>query len=91
MKNIDVDIYLTQFKTFFKQNPQDLIILIGDISPDNFYSEVKKQILENNENGDFIELTQKQLIDVIVRLNKQKIKKDVSLFFETKFGNFSLN
>jgi hypothetical protein len=91
MKNIDVNIYLTQFKTFFKQNPQDLINLIGDISPDNFYSEVKKQILENNENGDFIELTQKQLIDVIVRLNKQKIKKDVSLFFETKFGNFSLN
>lgn len=91
MSNVDVDIYLTQFKTFFKQNPQDLINLIGNINPDEFYDEVEKQIVENYTNNQFIELTQKQLIEILVRINKQKIKKDVSLFFETKFGGFSLN
>jgi hypothetical protein len=91
MSNVDVDIYLTQFKTFFKQNPQDLINLIGNINPDEFYDEVEKQIVKNYVNNQFIELTQKQLIEILVRINKQKIKKDVSLFFETKFGGFSLN
>jgi hypothetical protein len=91
MNNVDVNIYLTQFKTFFKQNPQDLINLIGNTNPDEFYVEVEKQIIENHTNNQFLELTQKQLIDILVRINKQKIKKDVSSFFETKFGGFSLN
>ena len=37
MKNVDVEIYLNQFISFFDKNPNDLIDLIGDINKGVFY------------------------------------------------------
>jgi hypothetical protein len=62
MKNVDVEIYINQFITFFNNNPNDLLELIGDVLKDDFYDRVKQQSLDNIENGEDVSLTQKQTI-----------------------------
>jgi hypothetical protein len=96
MKNVDVEIYINQFITFFDKNPNDLIDLIGDLLKDDFYDRVKQQSLDNIENGEDVSLTQKQLISIVVKLKESKneevdMDKIKSLIYHTKFASFSLN
>ena len=70
MKNVDVEIYINQFITFFNNNPNDLIELIGDVLKDDFYDRVKQQSLDNVSNGEDVTLTQKQIISIVVALKK---------------------
>ena len=96
MKNVDVEIYINQFITFFDKNPNDLIDLIGDLLKDDFYDRVKQQSLDNLENGEDVSLTQKQLISIVVKLKESKneevdMDKIKSLIYHTKFASFSLN
>ena len=88
MKNIDVDIYLTQLKKFFKDNPSDLTAIIGDIDSDLFYEEVRNQAILNIEKGEEVQLTQMQILNIIVKLSR--LKKN-PLFIETQFGKICLN
>jgi hypothetical protein len=57
MKNVDVEIYINQFITFFNNNPNDLLELIGDVLKDDFYDRVKQQSLNNIDNGEDVSLT----------------------------------
>jgi hypothetical protein len=96
MKNVDVEIYINQFITFFDKNPNDLIELIGDLLKDDFYDRVKQQSLDNIENGEDVSLTQKQLISIVVKLKESKneevdMDKIKSLIYHTQFASFSLN
>jgi len=96
MKNVDVEIYINQFTTFFDKNPNDLIDLIGDLLKDDFYDRVKQQSLDNIENGEDVSLTHKQLISIVVKLKESKneevdMDKIKSLIYHTKFASFSLN
>jgi hypothetical protein len=96
MKNVDVEIYINNFITFFKNNPNDLIELIGDILQEDFFKKVKEKSYENLEKGSDVSLTQKQLIDIVVELKKLSnheidINKIESIFIQTPFGQFSLN
>jgi len=96
MKNVDVEIYINQFITFFDKNPNDLIDLIGDLLKDDFYDRVKQQSLDNIENGEDVSLTHKQLISIVVKLKESKneevdMDKIKSLIYHTKFASFSLN
>lgn len=94
MKNVDCEIYLNNFIQFFKNNPQDLSNLIGKADSEDFFSEVKKQVYFNLKKGDELELTQKQLIDIIVRLNNEStitVEKKFETFLETPFGIIGLN
>lgn len=96
MKNVDVDIYITQLKTFFQKNPESLKELIGDANEDEFYSKVEEQSYKNSENGDEVSLTQKQLIELVANLlnlkKKDKIEQNiVGIFQKTNFGLISLN
>lgn len=92
----EVEIYLNQFKGFFNKNPNDLIDIIGELNKVKFYQEVKKQSIENYNNGEEVSLTHKQIIDIVIRLKKvenslierEKIQKFI---VKTKFGGFSLN
>jgi hypothetical protein len=88
MKNIDVDIYLTQLKKFFKDNPSDLTAIIGNIDSDLFYEEVRNQAILNIEKGEEVQLTQIQILNIIVKLSR--LKKN-PLFIETQFGKICLN
>jgi hypothetical protein len=96
MKNVDVDIYVNQFISFFDKNPNDLLELIGDVLKESFYEKVREQCLKNVENGDEISLTQKQIIDIVVELKKghsleDDLSKIRSIVQNTKFGLIFLN
>jgi len=60
--NVDVQIYLSNFKSFFNNNPNDLINLIGDGDKDMFFELVEGTVIENYDKGEDLELTKKQLI-----------------------------
>ena len=96
MQNIEVDIWLNQFISFFDKNPNELKQLIGNIDKELFFSKVKERCIKNTEEGDEVSLTQKQLIDIVVLLSKNQ-NQDINvenldkLFEKTKFGSFCLN
>jgi hypothetical protein len=93
MSNIDVEIYFSQFKDFFKSNPDELSKIIGKASADDFFKEVYDKVVENHTNGNGIELTRKQIIDIVVKINGiSPIDTQKSLVFKnTKFGEICLN
>ena len=95
--NIDVEIYLSQFKTFFKDNPNEFYNLIGKGQPDDFFNEVKNIATKNHENGEDIELTKKQLIEVVLKINhmnpedEAEVVKNIEPFMEHRMGKICLN
>lgn len=95
MQNVDIEIYFSKFKTFFNENPKELYKLIGEGSPDEFFNEVYTKILENNKKGEDLELTKKQMIDAVIKINqmsnKKEMKDSASVFTKTKFGEICLN
>jgi hypothetical protein len=96
MKNVDIEIYINQFITFFNKNPNDLIDLIGDLLKDDFYEKVKEQCYKNLENNQPVELTKNQLISVVVELkniqyDEIESKNIESIIQRTQFASFSLN
>jgi hypothetical protein len=77
MGNLDIEIYMTNFKGFFDKNPDQLKQLIGDIDPKKFFNGVKKIVEFNSEDDEKpLEPTRKQLIDLIVKLNGDKTGVD---------------
>ena len=78
--NVDVQIYLSNFKSFFNNNPNDLINLIGDGDKDKFFEMVQESVIENNEKGEDLELTKKQLIDIMLILTKDRVEEKVENF-----------
>jgi hypothetical protein len=96
MKIIDVEIYISQFIDFFEKTPNDLLVLIGEVKKNEFYSKVKEQCVQNYKNNDDVTLTRQQIIDIVVEIKKDSktsvnIKTFDGLFQKTKFGTFSLN
>jgi hypothetical protein len=91
--NIDVEIYIKNFINFFENNPNELMDLIGNTLKEVFYDKVKEQCYKNLDNGDEITLTQKQLIDIVVKLKKGDVKLALTngVFQKTNFGLISLN
>ena len=70
MKNLDIDIYMSNFKGFFDKNPEQLKLLIGDINPDKFFNGVRELVEVNSKDEEKpIEPTKNQLIDLILTLN----------------------
>jgi len=90
--NVDVQIYLSNFKLFFNNNPNDLINLIGDGDKDKFFEMVQESVIENNEKGDDLELTKKQLIDIMLILTKDRVEEKVENFIlKGPYGDIFLN
>lgn len=91
--NIDVQIYISQIKTFFDENPKELVVLIGNTNPDKFFIEMEKMAISNYEKGEDIQLTQKQMLEILVELNTEdKIEESLILpVMKTKFGTIYLN
>ena len=98
--NVDVQIYVSNFVKFFRENPNELASIIGQGSPDEFYVEVEKVAHENYEKGEDIELTQKQLINIVLKINQMqpeeesKVQENVAELvpvMETSYGLIFLN
>jgi len=94
MKNMDVEIYISQFITFFEKNPNELISLIGQTDKDEFFGKVEAQCYKNLEKGEDVEITRNQILDILVDIHKDEIKtKKVvdDIFIHTKFGDICMN
>lgn len=95
--NVDVEIYVSQFKTFFKENPDEFHNLIGKGKPEDFFYEVRVQAQKNFDEGEEIELTRKQLIDVVLRINNmgpdqsENVEKNLLPFQQHPMGKIWLN
>jgi hypothetical protein len=90
MSNVDIQIYISQIKTFFNENPEQLVKLIGNINPDIFFDEVEKVSTINYEKGEDVQLTNKQMVSILFKINKGRTK-DIVAVEETKFGKLYLN
>ena len=96
MNNVDVEIYLNNLVGFFEKNPNDLIDLIGEMNKDLFYKKVREKIYQNVEKGDEIQLTQKQLIDIVVGMYDDATKRGRKIevqvpVVKTNYGSIWLN
>ena len=93
MKNLDIEIYMTNFKGFFDKNPDQLNKLIGNIDPEKFYNGIREIIEENSkENEKPLEPTRKQIIGLLVDLNiNTKNVKKVLPYMEHHMGLICLN
>lgn len=95
MGNVDIDIYMNNFVGFFKKNPDQLKILIGEINTEDFFSEIKtiaeKNLLDEKE----IVPTRKQMVDLLVGMNTNKNKKQITdvviPFMEHRMGKIIMN
>jgi hypothetical protein len=73
-------------------NPNDLISLIGKNDRGIFYDKLKNLAYTNYEKGDEIELTNHQLMGVVLEvLDIDRDKPVDKTFFETKFGKVCMN
>jgi len=91
--NIDVQIYISQIKTFFDENPNELVSLIGDSEPEKFFIEMERVATENYEKGEDVQLTQKQMLEILVEMNMEERKtiETYAPISNTKFGTIYLN
>lgn len=90
--NVDVQIYLSNFKSFFNNNPNDLISLIGNNDKDKFFELVEGAVMENYDKGEDLELTKKQLIDIMLILTKDRVEERVENFIlKGPYGDIFLN
>ena len=93
--NVDVQIYVSNFVKFFTNNPNELKNLFGVAEPESFFTKVEEVANKNFDNGEDVELTQKQMIGVILELNQMQPKEEVESlvepYFETSYGKIFLN
>jgi hypothetical protein len=92
--NIEVDIYLNNFIKFFKSNPEDLLSLVPKEMEEEFYQKVREVSTENVNKGSDAQLTQRQIIDICVGINRKLSnpmqmmdKEPESYIIGTKFGS----
>ena len=97
MKNIDVEVYISQMITFFENNPSDFMDLVGT-AQDEFFQKMKEKSLENVEKGEDFILTKQQILDIVLELKAPElteklgsIEKIEQHIMKTKFGDIFLN
>ena len=78
MKNIDVEIYISQMITFFENNPGGFMDLVGDVQKEEFYQKMKEKSLENVEKGEDFILTKQQIIDIVVELKAPELSEKLN-------------
>jgi hypothetical protein len=96
MKNVDIEVYISNLINFFENNPNDLMVLIGNLQKEDFYKKLKERSIKNFENGDDYILTKNQIVEVVLELKlpileeEKKIQID-KIIQRTKFGDIILN
>lgn len=95
MKNVDVEIYMSQLISFFDKNPNDLMDVVGEENKQLFFDKIKEQCYKNVEKGEEIPLTRNQFLEIVSNIKKTDEEKSIKVFNgvfqKTKFGHISLN
>jgi hypothetical protein len=98
MKNVDCEIYIKQVISFFENNPNDLMDLIGEVQRDEFYEKIRERCEKNvDEDIDYV-LTRQQMIEIVLELKAPELKEKLNSKQEvegyvqkTKWGEIILN
>ena len=77
MGNVEIEIYMTNFVGFFKKNPDQLKMLIGDFDGEKFYEKVRGLAIKNHEEEKEVAPTRQQMIDLLVSMNKERELSDI--------------
>jgi hypothetical protein len=98
MKNIDCEIYIKQLITFFENNPNDLIELIGKSQKKEFFDKLKDRCERNLLKGQDHVITRQQMVDIVIQLkmpelidNEASIEKIEGSVQKTNWGDIYLN
>ena len=98
MKNIDCEIYIKQLISFFDNNPNDLMDLIGEVQKLEFYDKIRERCEKNVDEGHDYVLTRQQMIDIVLELKAPDLFKTSNPesvveghIQKTKWGNIILN
>lgn len=98
MKNIDCEIYISQVISFFENNPNDLMDLIGELQRNDFYDKLRERCEKNVDEGQDYVLTRQQMINIVLELKAPelfKIKDPETIvkgyIQKTKWGKIILN
>jgi hypothetical protein len=98
MKNVDCEIYIKQVISFFENNPNDLMDLIGEVQRNEFYDKIRERCEKNvNEDIDYV-LTRQQMIEIVLELKAPELHEKLNPILEiegfvqkTKWGEIILN
>lgn len=98
MGNVDCEVYLRQLITFFENNPNDLMDLIGSVQKQEFFDKLREQCEKNSQESDDHIITRQQMVDIVIRLKmpemvdtEESIEKIQGFIQKTKWGNIILN
>lgn len=98
MKNIDCEIYVKQMITFFNNNPNDLMDLIGEVQKLEFYDKLRERCEKNVDEGLDHVLTRQQMIEIVLELKVPELVKTTKpqsvvegFIQKTKWGEIILN
>ena len=98
MKNIDCEIYISQVITFFENNPNDLMDLIGELQRKDFYQKLRERCEKNVDEGQDYVLTRQQMINIVLELKAPELIKTLNpesvvegYIQKTKWGEIILN
>lgn len=92
--NVDLEIYINNITKFFKKNPKELMSLVPKDKEGELISRIRDRAAQNIEEGLNVILTQKQILEICVEINKGKPKEeffDPKIFQNTPFGKICLN
>ncbi len=98
MGNVDCEIYIRQLITFFENNPNDLMDLIGEVQKQEFYDKLREQCEKNSQKGDDYIITRQQMVSIVIELKipelidtEESIEKIQGFIQKTKWGDIILN
>lgn len=98
MGNVDCEVYLRQLITFFENNPNDLMELIGSVQKQEFFDKLRKQCEKNSKESDDHIITRQQMVDIVIQLKmpeivstEESIERIQGFIQKTKWGNIILN
>ena len=73
MGNVDCEVYLRQLITFFENNPNDLMDLIGSVQKQEFFDKLREQCEKNSKESDDHIITRQQMVDIVIQLKMPEI------------------
>jgi hypothetical protein len=98
MGNVDCEIYMRQLITFFENNPNDLMELIGQVQKQEFFDKLREQCEKNSKESDDHIITRQQMVDIVIQLKmpemvntEESIEKIQGFVQKTKWGDIILN
>lgn len=98
MGNVDCEVYLRQLITFFENNPNDLMGLIGSLQKEEFFDKLREQCEKNSQESDDHIITRQQMVDIVIQLkmpelvdNEESVERIQTFVQKTKWGDIILN